>query len=357
MIFWKYSPVSVQVRRHYRERTAAHSFYNRFTNVWPNSEPAQRRIRYMKIHLSIILAVVGQFMTATFSAFAHPGSGIIADEQRNVYVSVTGEWAAGLWHIDPSGEVKRLGTTGAHWVALDTQNKFAHSDLEGWFRQRITPWLKRTPTQDSNAAVLQADGSPTVMNRDGSLYYIKGIELARLTPDGKVTIVAAQGLKETVDRLGGIKGLTRDATGTIYATCPSAILSIKPEGSFTTILHPVAVKDCESDLPPNTPAEFAPWLTGLTVGPKGVIYAAATGCRRLLRISPQGQVDVVLRAEVPWSPTGVVLHGEDIYILENTNANADTHEWQHRVRKLARDGKITTVLTIPRDARERERAR
>ena len=38
-------------------------------------------------------------------------------------------------------------------------------------------------------------------------------------------------------------------------------------------------------------------------------------------------------------------------ILENTKANADTHEWQHRVRKLARDGKITTVLTMPQDTR------
>jgi len=305
----------------------------------------------MKTRIFVILAVVGQFVSATFSAFAHPGSGIIADERGNVYVSVTGEWASGLWHINPAGEAKRLGATGAHWIALDTQDKFARSDLDGWFRQRITPWLKRTPTQVSHAAVLQADGSPTVINSDGNLYYIKGIELARLTPDGKVTMVSTQGFKETVDKFGGIKGLTHDDADTIFATCPSAILSIKPDGRFATVLNPVAVKDCESDLPSNTPAEFAPYLTGLTIGPNGVIYAAATGCRRLLRISPRGEVDVVLKAEAPWSPTGVALHGEDIYILENTNPSAETHAWQHRVRKLARDGKITTVLTIPRDAR------
>jgi hypothetical protein len=305
----------------------------------------------MKTHTSLTLAVVGLFIIAASPAFGHPGSGIIAAEDGNVYVSVIGEWAAGLWRIDTSGQIKRLGTTGAHWVAFDAQNKFGRSDLDGWFRQRITPNLLRTPTEDSSAAVLQSDGSPMVMNRDGSLYYIKGLELARLTPDGKVTMVVTQAFKEPVDRLGGIKGLARDEAGTIYATCPSAILKIKPEGTFTTMLHPVPVKDCDSDPPPNAPAEFAPHLTGLTIGPKGVIYAAATGCRRLLRVSPQGQVDVVLKAEAPWSPTGVALHGDDIYILENTNANADTHEWQHRVRKLARDGKITTVLTIPRDTR------
>jgi sugar lactone lactonase YvrE len=305
----------------------------------------------MKTNASIILAVVGHFIIAASPTFGHPGSGIIADEHGNVYISVIGEWAAGLWCIDSSGQTKRLGTTGAHWIALDAQDKFARSDLEGWFGQRITPNLKRTPREGANGAVLQTDGSPMVMNRDGSLYYIKGLELARLTPDGKVTMVVTQAFKETVDRLGGIKGLARDEAGTIYAACPSAILKLKPEGTFTTMLHPVTVKDCDSDPPPNSPAEYAPHLTGLTVGPKGVIYAAATGCRRLLRISPQGQVDVVLKAEAPWSPTGVALHGDDIFILENTNANADTHEWQHRVRKLTHDGKITTVLTIPRDAR------
>src|SRR5262245_53276932 len=192
----------------------------------------------MKLHFFVILVIVSQFITATFSASAHPGSGIIADERGNVYVSVTGEWASGLWQIEPSGGIKRLSTTGAHWVALDSQDKFASSDLDGWFRKRITPWLKRTPTQGSNGAVLQADGSPTGMNRDGKLYYIKGLELARLTPDGKVAMFGAQGLKETVDRLGGIKGLTHDAAVTIFATCPSAILSIKPDGSFTIVLHP-----------------------------------------------------------------------------------------------------------------------
>jgi len=189
------------------------------------------------------------------------------------------------------------------------------------------------------------------MSRDGVLHCVKGLEVARLTPDGKVTMVPAPGLKETADRLGGLKGLAVDASDTLFAACPSSILKFKQEGGFVTMLHPVTVKDCDSDPPPNAPAERSPFLTGLTIGPNGVIYAAATGCRRLLRISPQGKVDVVLKAEAPWAPTGVALHGEEIYVLENTNANADTHEWQHRVRKIARDGKVTTVLTIPRDAR------
>jgi sugar lactone lactonase YvrE len=302
----------------------------------------------MKTCFYIILAVVAQFSLATFAVWGHPGSGVVAEEGGNVYVTVTGEWAGGLWRIDPTGEVTRLSTTGAHWLALDIRGSFARSDLDGWFRQRITPWLKRTSLK--GAALIQADGSPLAMNRDGSLCYVKVLEVARLSPDGKVTMIAP-GIKETVDKLGGLKGLAFDRDGALYGSCPSAILRIKMDGTFTTLVHPVRLEDCDTHLPPNTPSEQSPFLTGLAVSAKGVIYAAATGCRRVVSISPKGQVAVVLKAEPPWSPTGVALHGEDIYVLEHTRANDETHEWQPRVRKVARDGKVTTLLTIPRNTR------
>jgi hypothetical protein len=305
----------------------------------------------MRTHL-VLFVMVAQLISTALTATAHPGSGIVADDEGNVYFTATGEWQPGLWRIDPMDQVTRLGTTGAHWLALDELGSFANADLDGWFRQRISPWLKRMPLPSSRGSVLQADGSPTVVTADGSLCYVKGLELARLSPDGKVTTnVAAPGFKGLVDKLGGIKGLARDKAGMIYATCPSAILTISTDGKFRTIMHPVKVPDCDQYLPPGTPAEYAPYLTGLTVGADGVIYAAATGCRRVIRISPKHEVTVVLKAEPPWSPTGVALHGDDIYVLEHTRANDDTHEWQPRVRKITRGGKISTVVTIPRDAR------
>ena len=84
----------------------------------------------------------------------------------------------------------------------------------------------------------------------------------------------------------------------------------------------------------------------------GTVYAAATSCHRLLKIAPDGKVDTVLKAERPWSPTGVALHGEDVYSLEYTNANGGPDEgWLPRVRKLGRDGKVTTLAVISRQGR------
>lgn len=51
------------------------------------------------------------------------------------------------------------------------------------------------------------------------------------------------------------------------------------------------------------------------------MYVAATSCHRVLKITPDGQVTSILKSERPWSPTGVAVSGEDIYVLEYTNAN------------------------------------
>jgi len=45
------------------------------------------------------------------------------------------------------------------------------------------------------------------------------------------------------------------------------------------------------------------------------------------------------------------VQGEDVYVFEYTNANAGDHKkWLARVRKLARDGKLTTLATVPEKA-------
>ena len=89
-----------------------------------------------------------------------------------------------------------------------------------------------------------------------------------------------------------------------------------------------------------------PSLRGLAVDESGVVYAAGTGCHTVLKISPKGMVERVLKTERPWSPTGVAVHLVEVYVLEFTNGNGGHNEapWSPRVRKLGRDGKIITLL-------------
>jgi sugar lactone lactonase YvrE len=91
-----------------------------------------------------------------------------------------------------------------------------------------------------------------------------------------------------------------------------------------------------------------PALRGLAVDAKGTVYVAATGCHRVVKITADGKVETVLKSERPWSPTGVAVSGEDVYVLEYTHAHANADKgWRPRVRKLGRDGKVTTLATIP----------
>jgi hypothetical protein len=67
------------------------------------------------------------------------------------------------------------------------------------------------------------------------------------------------------------------------------------------------------------------------------------------KIAPDGKVESVLRAERPWSPTGVAVRDGAVYVLEYTNANGGPGEgWLPRVRRLGRDGRVTTLATISR---------
>jgi hypothetical protein len=97
----------------------------------------------------------------------------------------------------------------------------------------------------------------------------------------------------------------------------------------------------------------SPFLRGLAVDARGAVYTAATGCRAVLKVTASGQVTAVMRAERPWSPTGIAVHGDEVYALEYQNPHsARREEWLPRVRKLLKSGEVTTLVTLP-SAQER----
>jgi hypothetical protein len=298
--------------------------------------------------ISGILAIIALAVPFTTRAFAHPGSGIVVDRKGQVFFTDNGGQGA-LWKIDAAGKLTRFHNGGWHWLALDEKGNFSGGDLKRWWEKRITMNFGRVRLPDSKGALLQADGAPIAIDHDGNLCWAKGnLEIARLSPDGKVTLLAPN-LKETADKLGGIKGLASGPDGCLYVSCPSAVLKIQPDGKVTTLVHPIVLKDVDTDLPKGTPEDQKPFLRGLAVDSRGAVYAAATGSRCIVKVATDGKVEVVLKAERPWSPTGVAIHGKDIFFLEYTTPNRDNHDtWLPRVRKLAPDGKVTILATVAR---------
>ena len=299
----------------------------------------------MKTHTSIIGVAVALCGFA-FTASGHPGSGIVVDRQGNVFFS---DLSRGLLKIDTQGKVTAISKEGGHWLALDTDGSFSKVEFEKsahWPR-----WFKRRTLAGVRPALITDGGSPLVVAPDGNLYYVcndermipGGQQIARLTPDGKEALVSPE-LRRIAEEMGGIKGLATGPNGALYLSYPKAVLKVARDGTFTTLLNSVVAPDCDKH-PPSI--QDAPSLRGLAADAREVVYVAATGCRCVLKISPDGKVATVLKAESPWSPCGVALHGEDLYVLEHINANSEAHEdWPPRVRKMTREGTVTTLVTF-----------
>ena len=294
---------------------------------------------------------LGLFALAA-TASAHPGSGIVVTTTGRVFFVETGnidiKISGNLWEIDETGALKSLKREGAHWLALDTEGTFAGADFDRWFARRTAPRLDRVPVPGGNAGLIQADGMPLVVHRDGNLYYAKrNLEITRLTPEGMTTLLVPK-LRLITDKLGGIKGLASGPDDTLFATCPAAVLQIKLDGTGSALVHPVSLADCGKQ---PTADLSEPGLRGLAIDDHGTVFAAATSCGCVVKVTPDGRVLPILAAESPWLPTGVAVHGSDLYVLEYFHANSQDRDrqWRPRVRKLGPDGQVKTLATLGRD--------
>jgi sugar lactone lactonase YvrE len=298
----------------------------------------------MKTRLTCPLMVAAQLSLAAFRTSGHPGSGIVVDAQGNVYFTYI---QRGVAKIDSHGKLTYVGhTRGGHWLCLDPEGSFSRTQPKHF--ERITP-------DGVKPALIYADGgSPIAVLRDGLLYYASndeqmtpgGLQVTRQTPGGAISIFPPDG-KKTTEKLG-ITGLAPGPDGSLYIASPSAVTKLKMDGTFAILAQSIELKDCDVDYPDNDPRNPLPYLRGLAVDGDGTVFAAGCGCHALVKIKTDGKVETALKAERPWAPTGVAVHRGDVYILEYTNANGSPYEgWRPRVRKLERDGKVTTLFTAP----------
>ena len=290
------------------------------------------------------VALLAAFVLSPCAGFAHPPSGIVVDQQGRVYFLYHG-----LVRIESSGQLSTIDeNTGGHWMALVTNGAVPAGNL-GPYKKVLA---------DGNT-LLYGDGAPLAMDEDGSLFYGSNGARAELFPAGALAVakLSANGqrslfspaLKDKLAEFGdGVTALTVSPDGFVYVATWKGFAKLKPDGSIAKMVYPLTVDDCDRDPADHNPANAAsPFFRGIAVDAAGNVYLAATSCHRVLKVGADGKVSTLLKSERPWTPTGITLRGQDVYVLEYTNANGPrTEGWYPRVRRIAKDGVVQTVVTV-----------
>jgi len=291
----------------------------------------------LRTHCRPTLLIVAVVCLLAGNLMAHPGSGIAVDRLGQVYFLDTG---SGLWKIDRRGKLTKLSGLLPHWLAIDANNRFANTPLPTGALGEISR------VGDSPTLLLSTD-YPIAIGQDGNLYYPSGrpgdLRIMRMTPSGAKSVLAT--LPPTVkgQPLPHIGGIIAGPGGSFYYTEDSAIRKISARGGISTA---ATVRFLVNG--PSIPAtDQHPYLRGLAVDARGVMYVADTGDARVLKITPEGKVTTLLQTQSPWSPTAVALSGSDVYVLEFLHTTRDVRrDWLPRVRKITADGKSIIVATV-----------
>jgi len=276
------------------------------------------------------------------SVMAHPGSGIVVDRHGEVYFLDTG---SGVWRIDLHGKLTHLPGPRFHWMTIDSDDRFRTVQLPSGARGDIIR-VGASPT------LLVASDYPIAIGSNGDLFYPSydsgaGLQLMELTPSGRTTVLTNLSAAGGVD-LRWLNGLTAGSDGSLYYSEDNAIRRVSARGQVSTVIANLTLPTCVS-IPGNT----RPMLRGLAADTHGTIYAAASGCGSVLKVSPGGQVTTLLQLQSPWTPTAVTLFGRDVYVLEYLQTAAslepeDRLAWLPRVRKITADGHNSIIASIDR---------
>lgn len=301
-----------------------------------------RKIR-MRIAF-LTAAFIGLVLCTLFatSAAAHPGSGIAVDKDGNVYFTDTG---MGIWKIDKEGKLIYMPASKFHWMTLDESGNFSESP------KSFGGYFERVATNSGKPSLIMCSDFPLTVNPDGNIYYVdtrhSSPKIIRRTPAGKETVLVSDKIFEFTS------GICAGPDSSLYITeagnaGANTIRKISMSGKISTLAS--FTGKTSNDLPEGTESSYC---RGLAVDSLGVVYVAATGSRSILKITPQGTITTIFQETNPWTPTGVtVFHGE-LYILEWHDTAPALQEvrkaWIPRVRKIGKDGKVTTLATVSRN--------
>lgn len=291
------------------------------------------------------LVAVTVVLLAASDALAHPGSGIVV-AGGTIYFMDTGQ---GIWKVGEAGALSPVAGERGHFLTIAAKGQFGENDFAALAEGDVA-------IAAGAPHLVSGTSYPIATGGDGAIYYPqfrKGhVRIMRLLPGERPAEIAELPVAREIGFDGKetqaewIWGLCAGPKGTLVYTEKDAVRRVEADGSVTAVAEHVTVPKCERP-PAAKDVRLGPGLYGLAAAEDGTVYVAASACSAVLKIAPGGGPEVFLRATETWSPTGVAISGDDVYVLEYTYVETQRREdWMPRVRKVAKDGTVTVVAEV-----------
>ena len=270
-------------------------------------------------------------------AQAHPGSGIAVDTGGRVYFADSGK---GIWSAAPDVRLRLVSNSALHWLAMAPRG--TPLPAAGGYFEHVSP-------SGTDVVLVLSSDFPCAVAADGSVIFADtraATRIVRRTPSGDEKPLA----QETFHLVTGL-AIAPDGAVVVLDLDPEtdahAVFAIDAVGSVKVLARDFVPLPIDSNRQPGSIGR------GIACDQTGAVFVAATAARAVMRVDRDGRSTTVLRSERPWSPTGVAVHGDAIYVLEYTDTPAgadgsDRSVWVPRVRKLSANGAISTVAAVRR---------
>jgi len=221
--------------------------------------------------------------------------------------------------------------------------------------KHLRAFWKMSPKGEFTGLVSLTENPPSGMSiwRDagGSTYAVepwnnekKESKIIKRTADGKTSLFAGgkhgylDGMKDKAE-FGGVMDMAFGKDNAIYLTDDNRIRRIEKAGLVKTIYSDEAAAKNQKN------SNLSSRLYGLDVDKDNNVLAADFGNSRVLKINSDGAVSTFLSSEKDWSPLGVAIFGDEVYVLEGRPFTAPSQSGV-RVIKVSATGKSTVIANL-----------
>jgi sugar lactone lactonase YvrE len=293
------------------------------------------------------------------AASAHPATGIVVDARRRILFSDLET----VWRLDAGGRltVFRPAVRGrhVHELSIDREGNVYGADIT--YEPSTQKWVeavwRRTHDGREETYLVEPTTDPPRgisiwRDAEGNTFYARQDNhtrretlILKRTPRGDVTTLAGgayghadgRGMQARFQTIGG---MAFGVDGSLYVTDAGTLRHISRDGDVRTL-----ARGLEEQLPDDTQTGYG-GLMGLAVDAGGNVYVADYGRRRVLKVAADGKVSRVVRAEAPWSPSGVAVTGDGRVLILEVGFTMPNVSTGPRVRELSPDGTLKVLTTV-----------